>query len=687
MKNLYQSISRVIIVMLVAMIPFASMSQAGIKEAKTIRNTASCYKYWSVGAFFGLTQFHGDLSKNLLFNLSPNSMGYTAGFAVTKQFGRVVGVRARFAYGQLHSSVEDKWVWEYLDGNGSPQKITQSFRASMFESDLQVTVNWFNWIFGYKPERIFSSYLIAGIGLDHSSGTRYDANGSEIAYLGRKSQALNVGNTSGIGNDDLQFKVSGGIGFDLNLSKHFSVPIEFAWKWQNSDLLDMTSGGAQIIKHDMYSSATVGLTYKFGYSCPEVIVPVAFVPPAALVITAPKINFFVVAPKSIPSGRSVREVFPIRNYVFFDFGSTSIPDRYVLITSAQVKDFKEEQVELFTPKNKSGRSDRQMIVYYNILNILGDRMGKNPAVTIKLVGSTEQGPEDGRLMAESVKLYLVGVFGINASRITTEGRLNPKIPSEKPGGVSELDLLRAGDRRVSIESSSPVILMEFQSGPYAPLKPIEIVAMNEAPFESNVFINVAGAKEAFTSWSVEITDENGTLQHFGPYTQERVIIPGKLILGARPEGTYKVTMTGQAKNGMTVMKDTTVNMVLWTPPKNEEVMRFSVIYEFDESKAITIYERYLTDVVLPKIPAGGTVIIQGYTDVIGDEDHNQKLSVARANDVRTILENGLKKAGRTDVKFEVFGLGEDEKLSPFENKFPEERFYNRTVIIDIMPVK
>jgi outer membrane protein OmpA-like peptidoglycan-associated protein len=437
----------------------------------------------------------------------------------------------------------------------------------------------------------------------------------------------------------------------------------------------------------MYSSATVGLTYKFGYRCPEVIVPVAFVPPAALVPTAPKINFFVVAPKSIPVGRSVREVFPIRNYVFFDFGSTSIPDRYVLITREQVKDFKEEQVELFTPKNKSGRSDRQMIVYYNILNILGDRMGKNPSVTIKLVGSTEQGPEDGRLMAESVKLYLVDVFGIDASRITTEGRINPKIPSEKPGGINELDLLRAGDRRVSIESSSPVILMEFQSGPYAPLKPIEIVAMTEAPFESNVFINVAGAEDALSSWSVEIMDETGTLQHFGPYTQDRVIIPGKLILGTRPEGTYKVTMTGQAKNGMTVMKDTTVNMILWTPPKNEEVMRFSVIYEFDESKAITIYERYLTDVVLPKIPVGGTVIIQGYTDVIGDEDHNQKLAVARANDVRAILENGLKRAGRTDVKFEVFGLGEDEKLSPFENKFPEERFYNRTVIIDIMPVK
>ena len=127
-------------------------------------------------------------------------------------------------------------------------------------------------------------------------------------------------------------------------------------------------------------------------------------------------------------------------------------------------------------------------------------------------------------------------------------------------------------------------------------------------------------------------------------------------------------------------------MVLWTPPTTEELTRFSIIYEFNESKAITIYEKYLTDIVIPKIPTGATVIIHGYTDIIGDEVYNLKLSVARANDVKAIIEGGLAKAGRSDVKFEVFGFGEDQSLSPFENQYPEERFYNRTVIIDIVPV-
>jgi outer membrane protein OmpA-like peptidoglycan-associated protein len=118
---------------------------------------------------------------------------------------------------------------------------------------------------------------------------------------------------------------------------------------------------------------------------------------------------------------------------------------------------------------------------------------------------------------------------------------------------------------------------------------------------------------------------------------------------------------------------------------NQEVMRFSVIYEFDESEAISLYEKYLTEVVLPKIPKGGLVILHGHTDVIGEDVHNQELSLARANNVKNILMQGLARAGRNDVTFEVYGFGEDANFSPFENKYPEERSYNRTVVIDIVP--
>ncbi len=419
----------------------------------------------------------------------------------------------------------------------------------------------------------------------------------------------------------------------------------------------------------------VGAAIKFGRGKPN---------PA---LAATNVKFSVNSPANVIADRRVRETFPLRNYVFFDQGSTAIPDRYVQLNKGQVKDFKEDQLEVFTPKTLAGRSDREMTVYYNVLNILGDRMDKNPTATITLVGSSENGPQEGIILAETIKTYLVNTFGIKASRINVEGRNKPILPAEQPGGTKELELLREDDRRVSIESSSAALLMEFQSGPEATLKPVEITAIQEAPLDSYVTFTAVGADKAYTSWSVNLTDDKGVVQNFGPFTQETVRIPGKSILGTRPKGIYLVTMLGTKENGKVETKETAVQMVLWTPAKAEEGQRYSVLYEFNDSKAIATYEKYLSEIVAPKIPTGGKVIIHGHTDIIGDETNNRNLSLARANDVKRIIESSLAKAGRKDVTFEVHGFGEDQTMTPFNNKFPEERFYNRTVIIDIIPGK
>jgi outer membrane protein OmpA-like peptidoglycan-associated protein len=397
------------------------------------------------------------------------------------------------------------------------------------------------------------------------------------------------------------------------------------------------------------------------------------------------LNFLVNAPENIPVERRVREYFPLRNYVFFEKGSTKLSDRYVKLKKNQVKDFKEDQLEVFTPLTIAGRSSRQMVVYYNVLNILGDRMSKNPSSNVRLFGSSGEGQEHGLQMAESVKAYLVDVFGIEPARITTGGRIQPKLPSEQVGGVSELVLLREEDERVSIESDAPGLLMEFLSGPGAPLKPVELVVVQEAPLDSYVTFNVIEGNESITSWRLEITDDQGITQKFGPYDQDLVGIPGKSILGTRQNGVYKVKMIGQTQNGIAVTRDTTVQMVLWKPSVQTEAMRFSIIYEFDDNQAIIKYQKYLTEVLAPRIPNGATVKIYGYTDVIGDETYNQKLSLERANNVKTILQSALKNAGRNDVILDVKGFGEALNLAQFSNDSPEGRFYNRTVIIDVIP--
>lgn len=398
-----------------------------------------------------------------------------------------------------------------------------------------------------------------------------------------------------------------------------------------------------------------------------------------------KTVFTVNAPKNIPIERRVRETFPLRNYVFFDLGSTNIPDRYVLLEKNQVKDFKEEQLEVFTPKKLTGRSKRQLTVYYNILNILGDRMQKNPNSSITLVGSSELGETDAILMAQSIKNYLVEIFEIKESRINVEGRNKPKIPSEKVGGTEELLLLSEGNRRVSIESTSPEMLMEFQSGPEAPLKPVIIGDIQEAPIESYITLNAKGSNVEFSSWTAEVTDETGKVKVFGPYFKEIVSIPGKAILGDKSSGKYKVTMVGKNKLGQLVRKDTTLQMVLWKPDVNEQGLRYSVLFEFNESNTNPIYENYINEIIIPNIQTNNKVIIHGHTDIIGNEEYNQQLSFSRAQEIKRIIELGLAKKGIKGVKIEVYGFGEDLDLTPFDNQFPEERFYNRTVLIDIIP--
>lgn len=433
------------------------------------------------------------------------------------------------------------------------------------------------------------------------------------------------------------------------------------------------------------TTVRVGAALKIGRG-DKIVLPVkkeVFVP--TVVVVEPEVTFTVNSPNNIVTQRRVREIFPLRNYVFFDLSSTEIPNRYVLLKKDQVQNFKEDDLEMSVPADFSGRSGRQMKVYYNVLNILADRMLKHPETSIRLTGNSLQGEEEGMTMAMNVKGYLVSVWGIDPSRIKTEGRIKPRIPSEQPGGTKELDLLRECDRRVSIWTESPELIMEFQSGPDAPLRPVAINVVQEAPLDSYLSFNVEGADTAFNSWSMEIRDDAGTVQYFGPYTQEKVSIPGKTILGTRLEGDYKVKMIGNTKTNKVIVKEATVHMVLWVASKDVEGTRFSILYEFNNSIAITQYHKYLTEFINPKIPIGGTVIIHGHTDIIGDEAYNLKLSISRANDARDIMEEGLKKAGRNDVKFEVYGFGEDQKEAPFDNKYPEERFYNRTVIIDIVP--
>lgn len=430
------------------------------------------------------------------------------------------------------------------------------------------------------------------------------------------------------------------------------------------------------------TTVRAGIALKFGKgSKAKIKEVVAAVPPPV-----PPVHNFVFnvrAPLAVPLQRQVSEILPLRNSVFFDEGSTQISARYVVLTPDQATTFREEQLQNAQTDNNTGRSARQLNVYHNILNILGDRLRANPNAVILLTGSSANGPKEGKELAETVKQYLVTTFAIDGSRIAIQGRTKPVIPSEQPGGNKELALLRAGDRRVDITSASPQLLEEVGGDM---MKPVQINATQVNPLDSQVVLNIDSAQQLLKSWSVDVTDSKGVAQHFGPYTSDQASIPGATILGTNRDGDYKIVMTGETTTGKPVRMESTVHLIRQDGAAVKGI-RYSILYDFDKANSIASYDKFLTDIVAASITDGSTVIIHGHTDAIGDVDHNMKLSKERATDVQNTLQRALNKAGKTNVKFETLGFGEDAANAPFENNTTEERFYNRTVIIDIVPVK
>jgi outer membrane protein OmpA-like peptidoglycan-associated protein len=386
------------------------------------------------------------------------------------------------------------------------------------------------------------------------------------------------------------------------------------------------------------------------------------------------IQFSVRAPRLIPTERRVKETFPMRNFVFFDEASDAVPARYVQLTRDQASAFREEQLVQPEPKDLTGRSRRQLTVYHNILNILGDRMRNNSGASVALTGSSDKGAAAGKAYAEAVKAYLVDLFGIDGGRITTAGRDKPDVPSVAPGASRELDLVRPEDRRVDITSATLDLL-----------EPVQIVSLQEDPLDSDVLLTVTNAPEMLASWSVEVTDENGAVKRYGPFTGEQERVGGRQILGERLQGKYTVALLAQTKSGQTFRKEEPVRLVRSDEPVEDLGLRFSILFDFDQSRTVATYERFLTGTVAPLVPDGGSVIIHGHTDLIGEESHNLKLSKDRAEETKATIERALAKAGKRRVKFDAYGFGEDLRRAPFENALPEERFYNRTVIIDILP--
>lgn len=638
----------------------AAVTAIGASHSANAQQNAENIPAWRFGAF-------GAMNYNLVGAGAQNLVGIGDTLFLQDRlgdghgFGYYVGLMTEYIPGtigfQLRASLDDRRAT--LKDQSDPNK-TYQFSARLtyatIEPMLRVNLGSPNF------------HVVAGPSVSFVVTHKYD-------YLPGDNTSPSIADQTLANTVNPVFGVGGGLGYDWNINsksagstRWYLTPFiegSYLFNQKKTDFPDQNHG-------DSWATTTIraGFQLKFGN---VVAAPVEVVEVAEDV---PTVDLAVRAPAAVTDERRVTEWFPLRNYLFFDPNSTQIPMKYAKLDQGQASNFSEKSlldmpVAGASSVSSGDRSQRQMGVYYNAMNIYADRMRSNPSATITLVGSAPSDAE-GLAMATSVRDYMVSTFGIDASRIAVKGQTRPPHASGTRATPKEdLDLVSEENRRVEVLSNNAEIM-----------KPVQIETLQAEPIDNDLILNVRGTGP-IQSWTVNVTGDGGYSQTFGPYRETSQRIDAKPLLQGRQSGRYTATVNAVTVNGRTVTRTTDFQLVRReAAPASGE--RFSVLFEYDESKTVQTYDDFLRTQVAPKIPSGSTVVIHGHTDKVGLDDYNFDLSSRRATETRNVLQDALTKLGRT-ATFDAYGFGESEARAPFTNTSAEGRYYNRTVLIEVIP--
>lgn len=356
------------------------------------------------------------------------------------------------------------------------------------------------------------------------------------------------------------------------------------------------------------------------------------------------------------------EMFPLVPYVFMPTAE-STPD-----TSMQRTGIVPEKGD-FMPE---GLPLDAIEVNRNLLNIIGARMKKYPQATLTITGTHDgkgeaKAKELAKARAEWAKAYLVQAFGIEADRIgTVAGGVPSKASSSSdPDGIVE-------NRRVEFSSNVPDVLM-----------PVVITADNQRIADPDLigFYPSVTSDDSVATWSMRISQAGRPLRDMSG-----IGTPGPLTWAIRPNELSNAQVpvdwefeamdmdgdTAVITGSLPVEYVSSVRKRTESLP-DKTIDKYSLIlFDFDKSTLTTDNERILERMVLPSIRANSKVSIYGYTDRIGNEDHNRKLSMERATTVKTFLQSRAK-----DASYTTQGVGESREI--YTNDLPIGRQLSRTV--------
>jgi len=364
-----------------------------------------------------------------------------------------------------------------------------------------------------------------------------------------------------------------------------------------------------------------------------------------------------------------KHISPLLPMIFFDDNSAEIPARYERISADSARRMVAKDVS----------EGNALDVYHRILNIIGMRMKKNPDAVITLtgtnsgVGAERNNRQLSQNRAENVKKYLVEVWGIEPNRIKTVARNLP----EKASNSRDADGI-AENRRVEISSNDWDIIAPsvIQDTTRLILPPI-------IRFRSDV-----ASDAGITDWHLIVTASTrkvreifgkGEQIHFDDWFVKDDETAKALI---KHNMQFNLSVTDNEGNHyITDVKTLPVELKTISKETAKSGDTITNVYDlilFDFDKAtLSSNNMKIIDMIKKEMPEYSIVKITGYTDRMGNEDYNERLSLSRAISASKAL-------GRPDAQT----IGSGEKVLLYDNDLPEGRFYSRTVIIEVkIPVK
>lgn len=640
-----------------------------------------------VGLFGGLGVIHDDASitpriftrkgtfpQQASFT-TADGLGLTAGLLLEYPFSRFFSVGARVGYQDRSAPFSQQYVntADVRSIDGTPQSAT-------VEGHLATTLGYVNGTPYLKISPLsFPLYAVVGPTVLIPMTASYTLDESVVSPRGSVYRE-NGKATRSLASGDLTsastvFGMTAGVGLDLGLSDRLGLFVEANYSPTFSDVMTVSGGSWTTTA----LSGIVGLRYGIGNARPTRQIPP---PPPVLrdtVQVASRRNGSIGAGAVTPNGltdtltvtrRSIQatEAHALLPYIFFDQDSAVIPVRYVQLTTKTRTGFQMERI----PRGNT------LGVYYQLLNVIGQRMREDRKATVTLTGCTGQFEHGdtvlSRRRAEAVRDYLVHVWRLQPKRITIAPRLLPANPS-----LSEVDTVEGSreNQRVEISSDNYAILGPVMLPDTSILQPVGTIRF--LPRTSDTVKNL-------DSWSLDIrigdsvvkdaVTGNGPVPPQIDYTLES---RSDLDLRTPVEVSSTLVLHDTAYEELAHMSSQPVvirqegNFEEIHPMVNGHYLdRYNLLLFSFDSAGVLDFTQQATSIMRNRITASSIVRVIGHTDRIGLPSYNQKLSERRAETAAGLL--GL-------TPKEVIGMGEKELL--YDNTFPEGRYYSRTVTVEI----